>query len=197
VRLILIRHALPHRAEDVAGGADPGLTELGQQQAERVAKTLTDLETPVLFSSPQRRARETAEPLARALGLPVTVDPGLAEYDMHGRHYIPIAEMEHADPAMFRRLRDGLLPEGIDVAAFTSRVAGAFEAIAEACPGAVTAVCFSHAGAINAYLASLLGLARPLTFPLDYAGITRITVSRGGRRSVRTVNEIGHVSDLR
>jgi probable phosphoglycerate mutase len=194
--LILIRHALPHRVEDVAGGADPGLTDVGHQQAERVAKTLADLESPVLFSSPQRRARETAEPLASALGLPVTVDPGLAEYDVRGRHYIPIAEMERADPAMFRRLRDGLLPEEVDVGAFTSRVSGALEAIASARPGAVNAVCFSHAGAINAYLASLLGLARPLTFPLDYTGITRITVSRGGRRAVRTVNEIGHVSDL-
>jgi broad specificity phosphatase PhoE len=57
-------------------------------------------------------------------------------------------------------------------------------------------VCFAHAGTINVYLATLLGLARPLSFPLDYAGISRVTLSRGGRRSVRTVNEIAHVADL-
>jgi probable phosphoglycerate mutase len=56
--------------------------------------------------------------------------------------------------------------------------------------------CIAHAGTINVYLAALLGLPRPLTFPLDYAGITRVSVSRGGRRSVRTVNEIAHVADL-
>ena len=40
------------------------------------------------------------------------------------------------------------------------------------------------------------GIARPLAFPLDYAGITRVIAGRDGRRYVRTVNEIAHVADL-
>jgi probable phosphoglycerate mutase len=54
----------------------------------------------------------------------------------------------------------------------------------------------AEAGVINVFLADILGIERPLSFPLDYAGITRVTISRGGRRSARTVNEIAHVADL-
>jgi probable phosphoglycerate mutase len=57
-------------------------------------------------------------------------------------------------------------------------------------------VVVAHAGVINTWLAHLLGIARPLPFPLDYAGITRVLAARDGRRSVRTVNEIAHVADL-
>ena len=39
-------------------------------------------------------------------------------------------------------------------------------------------------------------MARPLAFPLDYVGITRVLAGRDGRRVVRTVNEIAHVADL-
>jgi probable phosphoglycerate mutase len=46
------------------------------------------------------------------------------------------------------------------------------------------------------YLAGLLGLARPLSFNLDYTGITRINLYRDGRREVRTINEIAHVADI-
>ena len=62
--------------------------------------------------------------------------------------------------------------------------------------GRATAVVVAHAGVINTWLAHLLGIARPLAFPLDYAGITRVLAARDGRRSVRTVNEIAHVADL-
>lgn len=45
-----------------------------------------------LVSSPQRRAIQTAEPVADALGLPIDVDERLAEYDYGPSHYVPIEE---------------------------------------------------------------------------------------------------------
>jgi probable phosphoglycerate mutase len=69
VRLILVRHALPHRASTADGVADPELTELGRQQAERVAVALTGEPIGAVYTSPQRRAVDTAAPLARALGI--------------------------------------------------------------------------------------------------------------------------------
>jgi probable phosphoglycerate mutase len=213
VRLILVRHALPFRALPGAvggnpaasdngpapaldNGADPGLTELGHRQAARVVEALAGEEVSAIYASPMRRARETAAPLVRARGLaPVTL-PGLAEYDSGMSHYIPVHEMARLDPAAWQRMLAGQLPEQVDVAAFTERVERAVAQITEAHPGTATVACFAHAGTINVYLAALLGLARPLTFPLDYAGITRVTVSRDGRRTVRTVNEFAHVADL-
>jgi len=205
VRLILVRHALPHRelggtaaASEAGGvnGAGPGLTALGRRQAARVADALAGEPLVALYTSPLLRARQTAEPLAAARGLTPVPVPGLAEYDAGEGHYIPVHEMPQADPGAWQRMLAGLLPEHVDAAAFQVRVERAVTEIAEAHPGEATVACFAHAGTINVYLAALLGLARPLTFPLDYTGITRVTVSRGGRRAVRTVNEIAHVGDL-
>jgi 2,3-bisphosphoglycerate-dependent phosphoglycerate mutase len=196
VRLILVRHALPHRVTAGNGVADPGLTELGDRQALRVADALAGEPIEAVYTSPQRRAKATAAPLLDALRLSAEVSPGLAEFDAQDPRYVPVHEMAKVDPAAWERMLDRLLPIHVDEQAFRSRVELAFDAIAAAHPGAATVACFAHAGTINVYLATLLELARPLTFPLDYAGITRVSVSRGGRRSVRTVNEIGHVADL-
>jgi probable phosphoglycerate mutase len=205
VRLILVRHALPNRAlggvaaaREAGGepGAGPALTELGHRQAARVAEALAGEPLAALYTSPLLRARQTGEPLARAREMALLTVPGLAEYDAGEGHYIPVHEMPQADPAAWQRMLDGQLPEYVDVAAFRTRVERALTDIADAHPGTETVVCFAHAGTINVYLAALLGLDRPLTFPLDYTGITRVSVSRGGRRSVRTVNELAHVADL-
>ena len=58
---------------------DPGLTELGRRQAEAVANWLRVTGLQAVYSSPLRRARETAEPVGYAAGLAVQVDSRLRE----------------------------------------------------------------------------------------------------------------------
>jgi 2,3-bisphosphoglycerate-dependent phosphoglycerate mutase len=204
VQLIIVRHALPERihpadaaeADRPGGPADPPLTELGEQQAERLVGALAAEEPAGLYVSPLARAKGTAAPLAAALGREPTVVADLREYDADSAHYVPVHEMARLDPAAWERMLSGQLPEYVDVPGFTARVHGAFEGIVAAHEGRESAVVVAHAGVVNTWLAHLLGLARPLTFPLDYAGITRVIATRDGRRVVRTVNEIAHVADL-
>jgi probable phosphoglycerate mutase len=201
VQLVLVRHALPERihsgADDMPGGpADPRLTELGQRQARRLVDALAREEVGGLYSSPMARALDTVSPLATALDREPHVLADLAEYDVDSPHYVPVHEMPRLDPGGWERLRAGMLPEHVDVDAFRERVVAAVEGVVEAHSGREAAVLVAHAGVVNIYLASVLELPRPLTFPLDYAGITRVIASRDGRRLVRTVNEIGHVADL-
>jgi broad specificity phosphatase PhoE len=64
------------------GIQDPRLTELGHQQAERAAEALlaeTDGGIRRIIASPYTRALQTAAPLARRLGLPVTIQPLVRE----------------------------------------------------------------------------------------------------------------------
>jgi broad specificity phosphatase PhoE len=62
-RLHLVRHAKPSAiwGED----PDPGLDPLGESQAETTAAQLAALTQRPIYSSPLRRCRETAAPLAR------------------------------------------------------------------------------------------------------------------------------------
>lgn len=63
--VILVRHA--ERANEPA--ADPGLTPAGEQRAQALAQALAGLRVNAIVTTPLRRARGTAAPLAKALGL--------------------------------------------------------------------------------------------------------------------------------
>lgn len=196
MQLILVRHALPQRVDGAAGPADPGLTELGDRQATRLVAALAGETVAGLYCSPLLRARQTAGPLATALGRDPVVLPGLREYDADAPHYVPVHEMAQFDPVEWERMRAGLLPAHVDVAEFDERVAATLEELVAAHDGRESAVVVAHAGVVNIWLARLLGMDRPLAFPLDYAGICRVLAGRDGRRVVRTVNETAHVADL-
>jgi phosphohistidine phosphatase SixA len=53
-------------------GADPSLTAQGSANARRLAAMLKDKGIKAVFATQTRRAMETGEPLAKALGLKVT-----------------------------------------------------------------------------------------------------------------------------
>src|SRR2546429_9948347 len=73
VHLLLIRHAEPVR---IAPGsstapADPGLTDRGRVQVERLARWLAHEPIDAVLSSPLRRAVETAKGVGDSLGVDV------------------------------------------------------------------------------------------------------------------------------
>ena len=77
--IYLVRHG--EAAASWGQSSDPGLSELGKRQAESSAQSLHgrirgDIQ---LVSSPLLRARETAEPLASMLRLPVQLDDVFCE----------------------------------------------------------------------------------------------------------------------
>jgi broad specificity phosphatase PhoE len=77
----LVRHGEVHNPDHVLYGRLPGyrLSELGEQMAEQTAAALADRDIVVVRASPLERARQTAQPLADALGLPVGIDDRLIE----------------------------------------------------------------------------------------------------------------------
>ncbi len=66
MRLIMVRHGEPDYLRDC-------LTDTGRVQAAAAARRLRDEGITGIYSSPQGRARETADETALLLGLPVTV----------------------------------------------------------------------------------------------------------------------------
>jgi 2,3-bisphosphoglycerate-dependent phosphoglycerate mutase len=196
VELLLIRHAEPVRIGPgtAAGPADPHLTERGRAQADRLSSWLGTEPVDAVLSSPLRRARDTAEPVARTLGVDVEVVDGLMEYDAKSDFYIPVEELretrDHHWTAMIEGRWDELGGEPPDQ--FRTRIVPCVDAIIERFPGGtVAAVC--HGGVINVYVAAMLGLDRYLWFHPEYTSISRIAAARTGERSVVSLNETAHL----
>ena len=129
MELLFIRHGLPLRIDegDAAGPADPALSDLGHRQAAAVAAWLDHERLDALWVSPMRRARETAAPIAERLGLPVTVDDDIAEFDREALSYIPIEELKAANDPRWNEIPEQ--PE-----AFQATVVAAVERIIAAHP---------------------------------------------------------------
>ncbi len=73
--VILVRHA--ERADSKPGAApamasDPDLSDAGRARAAALAATLKDASIAAIISTEYKRTQQTAAPLAKALGLPVT-----------------------------------------------------------------------------------------------------------------------------
>lgn len=79
--IYFVRHGQPDWYPEPQGLEvdEPGLTELGHLQAHLTAKALAPIHFDRLFVSNLRRARETAQPIAQALGLEPQVIPWFRE----------------------------------------------------------------------------------------------------------------------
>jgi broad specificity phosphatase PhoE len=77
----LLRHGEVFNPDKILYGRLPGfrLSEVGQQMAVNAADWLTGRDVTYLVTSPLQRARETAEPIGSAFGLPVATDDRLVE----------------------------------------------------------------------------------------------------------------------
>ncbi|HEV3135162.1 MAG TPA: histidine phosphatase family protein [Acidimicrobiia bacterium] len=194
--LLLIRHAEPVRIApgSSTGPADPGLTDRGRVQAERLARWLTHEPIDAVLSSPLRRARETANVVGEALGVDVEVVDGLMEYDAEADYYIPVEEMRETRDHRWRAMVEGRWEElgGEAPDRFRARIVPCVDAVVDRFVGRrVAAVC--HGGVINVYLAAVLGLERHLWFEPGYTSISRVAAARTGERSVVTLNETAHL----
>ncbi len=195
MQVLLVRHALPLRSEP-GEGSDPDLSDEGRAQVQRLPDALARFPISRVVSSPQRRAIQTAEPVATARALAVEIDDRFAEYDRDLPAYIPVEQIRAEMPEEWARLAEGHLPSAVDEDAFRARVRAAVDDLVAAADADDTVAVFSHGGVINLVLHEILGTARLLSFPVDYASVTRLLYSRSGQATVAGVNAVEHVWDL-
>jgi probable phosphoglycerate mutase len=190
-RVALVRHGLPELGDTV----DPGLSEAGWAQARATAHLLAADEPVAVYSSHLQRARDTAAAIAEPLALPVEVDEDLREWDSftpQPRYRPPEALEAGPRRAAFQdgRFEEFLPPH--DKAGLQARVAAALRRVAEKHP-ARPVVVVSHGGAINAFLALVLGTTSTFFFDPAYAGVSRVRVMTDGRFVLDSINETAHL----
>ena len=195
MELIIVRHALPESEEREDGPADPPLAALGILQAAATADLLATEGVSHVVTSTMLRAVQTGRPLADLLAItPETIDD-LKESDHLRSSYTPAEEMD-ADHEVLQAFLDdpmSMFSDGYE--AFRDRVRSAFDSIVKRNRGGTVAV-FCHATVTGVYLQTLLGHDDPFAVMTDYCGIMRVTASSTGIRTVRSVNETGHLRHL-
>lgn len=195
MRLLLIRHALPERDDVVSEAPDPELSAQGHRQAEALAAALGAERLDAVWSSPLRRAMQTAEALAAGRGLTVRQHPSLAEFDFGHGVYIPAEETGHP---IVRAMKERLDDQSADDAlpAFRRTVTAAIQDVIDASDHESTVAIACHGGVVNAY-ASFVVDARDVIFAnIAYTGLSVFTVSGGGRVRLVSLNEHQHIRDL-
>lgn len=189
MELLLVRHGRPERIDYDPKGADPQLTELGHRQADGMANYLSTETIDAIYTSPQRRARQTAMPIGCLLEMEPTVVDGIAEFDLGEHFYIPAEESGPLSPEEFDELTAQMIAPG-----FVTRVRDSIAEIIASHPGErVVAVC--HGGVISTVMNDVLGGDGARYFDADYTSVTRITASRTGLRSLTSFNECHWLRD--
>lgn len=192
--VLLIRHGEnDYVKKGRMAGRLPGvhLNKRGQAQAQAVAEKLCGAPIKAVYSSPMERALETAEPLAKALGLEIIPRPGLLESDIgewhdqrwKGLRRTKIWKTVQYRPSLFR------FPGGESFLEGQARIC---QEILELCsmhdPKDVF-VCVSHADPIKLAVAYFIGLPLDMfqRLAVSPASITALQIGEG-HSSLLTLN---------
>jgi probable phosphomutase (TIGR03848 family) len=162
------------------------LNEKGRKQALALAEKLASAPIKAIYSSPLERAIETAEPLAKALGLEIIPRPGLLETDCgewQGQTVKRLARLKpwkmlHQAPSLFR------FPGGESVTECQQRMVREIEALRQLHALDDLVVCVGHSDPLKELVAFYIGL------PLDHfqrlsispASITALCIVEDGSR---------------
>ncbi len=163
----LVRHGDCY--EGMADGGDPPLSPLGRQQAARLADRVRPMKPAAVYSSPYRRAVETA----RAMTDDVRVDPRLVEM-----------ALDLSD--------DGQLDFKESPADVIERMRAAIDDFAQAHSGQRVIV-VGHGAAIVTYVTDVLRLEPGQLRLLPYYTSVSIVRALGDRRMVGGFGDVAHL----
>jgi 2,3-bisphosphoglycerate-dependent phosphoglycerate mutase len=159
--LLLVRHGETdwNREARWQGHSNTSLNARGREQAQELADELTE-QIDVVYSSDLARARETAEIVARRLGLDVRLDPRLRERGFGSWEGLTRSEIEERDAEGLARWRAGEGPGAHDAErfdAFAERMRGFLQDVLDRHPGESVLV-IAHGGSIRVIHALATGL---------------------------------------
>ncbi len=198
--LFLVRHCATEASSDgrYCGHLDLGLTREGQAQAQVLAAFLFERRPSSLFTSPLKRARQTAKPLSKVAKLDVQVLDDMLEQDFGAWDGLTEAQMRERDAELYEQWRaapqDVALPEGENITHVAERAKRVLEQIRKTDPNGV--VCAIGHKTFNRVLISLLE-DLPLesyrrSVPQPVGAINVIEWEGRGDARVRGVGLTGH-----
>jgi broad specificity phosphatase PhoE len=181
----------------IQGQSDVPLSELGRRQALAVARALADAPIEAIYSSPLRRAKDTARLLADLLGLDVREDPRLKEVDVGVFTDRLRDEVLEEYPGAISRWRSGRLdfvfPEGESRRDLIRRGHEVLDEIRRA--GHRQAAVVAHGGVLLAAMKAMLAI--PSDHPphsLENASISTLLVNGDGQAERVELDNTDHLA---
>ena len=200
--MLFVRHGTTPTTGSVLPGRARGLhlADEGRAQAEALAERLGVLHRiAAVYASPLERARETAAPIARKLGLEVVADKGLLECDFGQWTGLDLKKlMKKPEWVTVQRYPSGFrFPGGESFSEMQTRITGTATRLAAVHRGRAV-VLVSHADPIKAAVAHALGTHLDLfqRIVVSPCSVTAVAYGPGGP-SVLTVNAVGDLADLK
>jgi alpha-ribazole phosphatase len=180
--LVLVRHAEPvdHSLGRCYGRLDVELSPAGRTQSRRLAAALACLPVAAVVSSPLRRARDTARPIAELHGLGVQILEGLSELDFGEVEGMTYDEIAASRPRLYAQWMSApttvAFPGGESYVELQARATAAVSGLRAGFDGR-TVVAVTHGGVVRALLSNVLAVPGDRVFRLviDPASITRVT----------------------
>jgi broad specificity phosphatase PhoE len=197
VQILLVRHAQPNIEHNPHGPADPGLSELGREQAARLNAWLAPEPIDLVVTSPKRRAIETVGGIIDA-PVPHKVHEAFDEVDRLSRTYFPTELLASHGGEYWEKIRQQAWDEiGWDPPdVFRSRVLDGWNELVAARPaGRVLLGC--HGGVVRQIVAHVLGVTGHPRIHISYSSITRVEIDDKGTAHLLSMNETAHIDGTR
>jgi probable phosphomutase (TIGR03848 family) len=200
--ILLVRHGATPTTGKILPGRAPGLhlAEKGRAQAEVVAGRIAAMPKPptAIYASPLERTRETAAPIASALGLRVRTARGLIEADVGEWTEKSLARLYKTKewPTVQRWPSGFRFPGGESFNEMSTRSMTAVLALVADHPGE-TVVAVSHADPIKAIVAGAAGIPLDLMqrLVISPCSVSALLFTAGGP-AILSVNSTGALSEL-
>lgn len=200
--VLLVRHGQTPTTGKILPGRATGLhlADIGIKQAQAVAERIAGIKKLMLFMHRRLSARETAAPIAAALGLRTKIDKGLLECefgDWTGAELSKLMKLPEWStvqraPSTFR------FPNGESFTEMQTRMVSALDRLCAQHRGGVI-VCVSHADPIKAAVAHAMGTHIDLfqRIVISTCSVSAVAYTNGGPIVLNVNSTGGSLGDLR
>ena len=202
MRLYLIRHgeSVWNVEDRIQGHGDSPLTAAGLEQSALLARHLAGKGLAALYASPLQRAHQTAQAVAEAAGLSVTLHADLREIALGVWEGLTPAEVnarfENGFETWRQRPTQVVIPGSEPIEQFRRRAVTAITTVVRQAPADAVGV-VTHGGVIAAYLSHVLDadfdyLLRRL--PIHNTGVTILERLDDEHPAILAINDLQHLN---
>jgi len=200
-KLILARHGetMWNVGKVFRGRADVNLNEVGIKQAELLGKHLCNWDLEAIYSSPVKRALDTANIVARCVEVAVCIAEGLTDFDFGEWQSLSEQEVKRLYPDILNEWQSSphkvRMPGGENLDDVTKRTAEVVDEVLSRHHGNVLLV--SHRVVLKVLICSLLGLDNSHFWNIsqDVCGLTIFDYVEG-RFILTRHNDTSHLREL-